>query len=120
MSRAEVAAIAGVITAVATQFLAVMISGGGHAWVEPFFFSVAMWVMFPLMFIRVEQHRTGSDMLPALDWLVLLLAIVLDALLVSATIERDEPWLPMFGTGTERFVQVFRMDPVLPALWIAL
>jgi hypothetical protein len=120
MSRAVVAGIAGVITAAAAQFLAAMISGGGHAWVEPFFFSAAMWVMFPLMFIRVQQHRAGSDKLAPLDWLVMLLAIALDILLVMTTIERDEPLLPMFGTGTERFVRVLRTDPVLPALWIAL
>ena len=104
MSREVVAGVAGVITAAVAQFLAAMISGAGHAWVEPFFFSPAMWVMFPLMFIRVQQHRAGSHGLPALDWLVLLLAIVLDVLLVMTTIEREEPLLPMFGTGTERFV----------------
>ena len=120
MSRAVVAGVAGVITAGAAQFLAAVISGAGHAWGEPFFFSAAMWVMFPLMFIRVQQHRAGSDELAPLDWLVMLLAIALDVLLVIATIEREEPLLPMFGTGTERFVQVFLMDPVLLALWIAL
>ena len=120
MSRAMVAGVAGATTAAVTQFLAAMISGGGHAWVEPFFFSAAMWVMFPLIFIRVQQHRAGSDKLAALDWLVLVLAILLDALLVVATVRRDEPLLPMFGTGTELFVRVFLMDPFLVALWIAL
>jgi len=120
MSREVVAVVAGVITAVVAQFLAFMISGAGHAWVEPFFFSPAMWVTFPLMFIRVQQHRAGSDELALLDWLVMLLAIALDLLLVITTIETEDPLLPMFGTGTERFVQVFLMEPVLVALWIAL
>lgn len=116
MSRTEAAGIAGLITAAAAHFLAAMISGAGHAWVEPFFFSAAMWVAFPLILIRLQLYRAGSDRLALLDWPVLILAILLDIWLVAATTAGD----PMFGTGTEHFVRVFWMDPPLVSLWIAL
>jgi len=115
MSRAVVAGVAGAITAAVAQFLAAMISGGGHAWTEPFSFSAAMWIMFPPMFIRVQQHRSGSRRLVWLDWFALFVAVLLDGLLVVAT--RGDG---LSGTGTELFLRVLWMDPVLVVLWIAI
>jgi hypothetical protein len=98
--------------AAVAQFLSVLLSGAGHGWVEPFFFSPAMWITLPLMAIRLSRRAAGSD---SLDWvvdgLVLIWGLILDVLLVIATAS---------GTGTEIFLKVATMGLPLVALWMAL
>lgn len=110
MFGAVVAGTAGLLMAAAAHFLGLMVSGGGHAWTEPFFFSVAMWLAFPWMFIRIHEHRAGSDEFAWLDWLVLFCGLLLDAWLVVATVGSSDT-TQLSGTGTERFLQLVEMDP---------
>ena len=107
MSRTMKAATVGIILAAIAHFVAAMVSGAGHAWTEPFLFSVVMWITLPLAAIRLSQHWTGSDRLRWLDWLLLLTGILLDALLAMAT----------SGSGEAEYF--FKVDLPVVGLWIA-
>jgi hypothetical protein len=64
MFRPIAAAITGIMFAAVAQFLAFGLSGAGHGWTEPFFFSAAMWITLPVMAIRLSR-RTTPDWSPA-------------------------------------------------------
>jgi hypothetical protein len=116
--RRIAAALAGVVLAAAAQFIALLLSGAGHAWVEPFFFSALLWPALPLMAIRLQGRAAGSN--PMVDGTALLFGLILDALLVMATVDGMGGAFPMFGTGTERFLKVAAAALPLVLLWIAL
>ena len=110
MSRPIAAAVTGIMFAAIAQFLSILLGGAGHGWVEPFFFSAAMWITLPLMAIRLSRRAAGSD--SPVEWLVLLSGLLLDMLLVISTV---------FVTGTEYLLKVMAMGGLpLVALWVAL
>jgi len=117
MARTVWAGVAGIGLAAAAHFLALMLGGGGHAWTEPFLFSFALWVMFPLVLVRVRLVLTGSEGLAWLDSLVLCAGLLLEVLLVASTGGAESR---MSGTGTELFMRVLSMEPALVLLWILL
>ena len=116
--KALIPVIVGVIAAAAGQFVSLLLASAGHGWVEPYFFSPAMWVTLPLMAFRLAQYRSGSNKLASLDRWVLLLALVLDGLLAIATIRGGGPYLPMFGTGLDRLAEVAVAAAPFFILWI--
>ena len=105
MSRAWKAGLAGVAAAVVAQFVALLLTGAGHGWIPPFWFSLWLWPLLPLTLIRLGQRRSH-----ALDTGLIMLALALDAALVVATIDE----------GTEYFRPVITMGWPVVAVWLAL
>jgi len=78
MSSALKAGLAGVAAAAVAQFVALLLTGAGHGWIRPFWFSLWLWPLLPLTLVRLGQRRRQL----ALDAGLLLLAVVLDVALV--------------------------------------
>ncbi len=97
----------GLVVALLAQFLAFFMMGAGHGWLQPSSFSPALFIVYPIVFVRLM----APDELPsrALDLLVLAVALVLDVMLVKAT----------QAEGIQYFHRVMALPP-LPHLWLLL
>lgn len=97
--------VAGLVLAAFAQMLALLITGAGHGWGQPFRFSPALFLAYPIMFVRLRSPGT----LAWTDVALLAAAAALDLLLVQQTqIE-----------GVEYFRRVMRLPPI-PHLWLLL
>ena len=96
----------GLAVAAVGQMLAMMVAGAGHGWGTPFFFSPVLFLLYPVVLIRLLAPET----LPwrVIDLLLIAAAIALDLRLVQAT----------EAEGLEYFHSAMAMPP-LPHLWIA-
>jgi len=108
------AACAGIGAAAAAQIVSIAVAGGGHGWVEPFFFGPAMWLTLPLMAVRVSQHSAGSVRFPAIEPLVLLVGLGLDTALCVAT-NRS-----IIDTGRDEFLMAMSLEWPIVVPWLAL
>lgn len=97
--------VAGLVLAAFAQMLGLLITGAGHGWAQPFRFSPALFLAYPIVFVRLRAPGTLSWM----DVALLGAAGVLDMLLVHQT--RIE--------GTEYFRRVMALPPI-PHLWLLL
>lgn len=95
----------GLLVALLAQYLAFMMMGAGHGWLQPFSFSPALFIVYPIALIRLM----APDELPSrvLDLLLLVAALVLDVMLVKAT----------QSEGVEYFRRLMALPP-LPHLWV--
>jgi hypothetical protein len=97
--------VAGLVVAALAQMLGLLIGGAGHGWGQPFLFSPALFVAYPVVFLRLRAPGT----LAWTDVALLAAAGGLDMLLVRAT----------QAEGTRYFDAVMAMPPI-PHLWLAL
>lgn len=117
--RLIAALLLGALLAAAAQILALMLSGAGHGRTAPLFFSRIMWIMLPLMAVRLKL-KGERPWLFWLDLLTLLIGVLLDALLVTMTVENDEPLFQRLGSETETHGKVDWLGVPFVLLWIAL
>ncbi|HEX8363986.1 MAG TPA: hypothetical protein VF603_01725 [Allosphingosinicella sp.] len=97
--------VVGLTVAALAQLLALLVTGAGHGWGQPLRFSPALFVAYPIVFVRLRSPGT----LAWTDVALLAGAGLLDLLLVHQTgIE-----------GTEYFHRVMAMPPI-PHLWLLL
>lgn len=96
----------GLMLATLGQALAFMMLGAGHGWVTPFYFSPALFLVYPLAFIRMQAPERLPSRL--IDLLLVVIAIALDVWLVEQT--RNE--------GVEYYRRVMAAMPLFPMLWI--
>lgn len=101
------AAITGLVFAVLAQLLAAILIGPGEGWYQPFYFSPALFILYPIVFIRLA----APEELPwaGLDVLLVAAAVILDWLLVKATVQE----------GIQYFDKVMALPP-WPHLWLFL
>ncbi|HYG28700.1 MAG TPA: hypothetical protein VD887_00640 [Allosphingosinicella sp.] len=97
--------VVGLAVAALAQLLALLVTGAGHGWGQPLRFSPALFVVYPIVFVRLRSPGT----LAWADVALLAGAGLLDLLLVRQTgIE-----------GSEYFHSVMAMPPI-PHLWLLL
>jgi len=97
--------VVGLAVAALAQLLALLVTGAGHGWGQPLRFSPALFVAYPIVFVRLRSPGT----LAWTDVALLAGAGALDLLLVRQTgIE-----------GSEYFHSVMAMPPI-PHLWLLL
>jgi hypothetical protein len=89
------------------QTIAVGLAGAGHGWMAPFWLSMSLVALYPIVFIRAFASSSSSY-----DMVLILLAVafVLDLLLVANI------------TGVERhyFLNVWQCAQCATVLWILL
>jgi len=82
-------------------------NGAGEGWVEPFLFSLALWILLPVTFIKVSKgQRRGEN--SALDRKLLWAAALLDTLLIAMTLL----------DGGENFGRAMKFVPAYVYIWI--
>ena len=97
------AIVIGLSLAAFTQFFALAITGGGHGWTTPFWFSPVLFVLNPVAFVRVvgEQKKALG-----IDIVLVVIGVALDAGLYVQTVAEG--------------VQYFRGATLLNGVWLAL
>lgn len=84
----------GVLVGLFSLYVALAMTGAGHGWVTPFFFSLACPILFPLAAVRLARaDRGGVGMSVA----IVILAVVLDLLLLNATISEGVGYMHRVG-----------------------
>ena len=96
----------GLVVAALAQGMALFVAGAGHGWVTPFLYSPVLFLLYPIVLIRL--YAPGKLPWRPLDLLLPAVAIILDVWLVRET--RAE--------GLQYFRRAMAMPP-LPHLWIA-
>jgi hypothetical protein len=79
--------------------------GAGHGWGKPFYFTPALFILYPIVLIRLIAPRELPSLV--LDVSLLAAALVLDLLLVRAT----------QSEGVEYFWRLMAAPP-FPHLWL--
>ncbi len=97
------AVVIGLALAAFTQFFALAVTGGGHGWTTPFWFSPALFVLNPVAFVRAAGDRKPG----AIDIMLVALAGALDVALFAKTQQE----------GVEYFWRVSPLNWVWLALW---
>jgi hypothetical protein len=82
-----VAIVVGLAIAAVAQFLALMLNGAGHGWTEPFFYSVFLFVAYPVALSRIPREA-GMGVNP--DFFLLVLGVVATLLLFAQTSSEPE------------------------------
>ena len=110
-------ALSGVVIAAVAQFIALMLTGAGHGWITPFWFSPALWLLMPIVLVRLRNRvpsKTGSP-LPNVS--LLLIALALDIALIIRTFAEGSD---QFMNGSDYLMKVAAVDPPLVMTWILL
>lgn len=94
----------GLLLALATLFVSFMMTGGGHGWITPLWFSLAGLVLCPAAFLRFAEFDVTRQ---STNIALIITAIVLDALLVKLTLDE----------GLIYFHRVGGMAYIWIALW---
>jgi hypothetical protein len=89
-----------------TQFIGLGIGGAGHGWVAPFFFTMPLVLLYPLVFIRAFS-RAGAR---KVDVSILVVAAALDLFLLRN----------LFFQEYEYFLKVWNFGSTIVALWFGL
>jgi hypothetical protein len=102
---------AGLVVAGFAQCLALLMTGAGHGWITPFFYSPALFVAYPIVLVRIFGKDSGAPRRRwlAVDLLLVAAAVLLDFLLVRTTLDEGIQYV-------ERVMAV----PPLPHLWVLL
>jgi hypothetical protein len=103
----RVALVIGLLIAASAQLLAFPIAGAGHGWMQPLFFSPALFVVYPILVVRLSAPKELPW--PGIEVLLVGAGIALDLLLVRAT----------EAEGMTYFRGVLASPP-LPHLWLLL
>jgi hypothetical protein len=88
------------------QFIALGIGGAGHGWIAPFYFTIPLFLLYPLVFIRAFS-RVGTW---KVDAAILVIAAVLDLLLLRN----------LFFLEYEYFLRMWNDARGVVALWFGL
>ena len=105
--RAIVLGTLGLLPALAAQWIALGIGGAGHGWVGPVFFSMPLFLLYPLAFLRALPSPAGAQ---RADAILLAAAGGLDFLLLGDMILVEKAYV-LAAVGAA---------PGLVALWLAL
>jgi hypothetical protein len=100
-------AAAGLLIAAFASMLALGIAGGGHGWITPFFFSLALVPAYPVVLLRLTALGPRWFVV---DLALAALAGIADAALYFFTIRE----------GTEYFWRVVDAQAWAPLLWLAI
>lgn len=100
-------AIVGLLIAAFARMVAVGMVGGGHGWVTPMFFSLALFLAYPVALLRLTA--TGPRWV-VVDLVIVGLAGLADVALLLATIQE----------GMEYFWRVLGSFALIPILWLAI
>ncbi|HEX5182038.1 MAG TPA: hypothetical protein VFW19_02680 [Allosphingosinicella sp.] len=96
----------GLLPWLVAQFIAFGIGGAGHGWIAPFYFSIPLFFLYPLVFIRAFSNTGKRE----IDAAILVIAAVLDTLLLrNALYSESEYVIRMWGDAGG-----------VVALWLAL
>jgi hypothetical protein len=107
MAGRVVLAIAGLLIAAFALMVAFGLAGGGHGWVTPMFFSLALFLAYPAALVRLTA--TGPRWV-SVDLVIVAVGGIADVALFLATIQE----------GTQYFWRVFNSFALIPILWLAL
>lgn len=101
----------GLMVAAFAQYLALTMTGAGHGWIAPFFYSPALFVAYPLVLVRIFGRGAGAPRRRrlAIDLLLVTAAVLLDVLLVRSTLAEERQY----------FEAVMALPP-FPHLWLLL
>lgn len=94
----------GLALAMFTQFIALLMTGAGHGWITPFWFSPLLFVLNPIAFTRVASGRKGA---PVIDIILIVIGVALDIALYTRTV----------AEGVEYFSRVAPFNWVWLAFW---
>ncbi|MGH6616316.1 hypothetical protein [Sphingomonas sp.] len=84
----------GLLIGLFSLYVALVMTGAGHGWITPFFFSLACPVLFPLVAVRLARADRGRfDMSVA----IIILAVVLDLILLNATTREGVGYMHRVG-----------------------
>ena len=97
----------GLATALLTQFIGLGMTGAGHGWIAPFYFSMPLFLLYPAALIRAFRSGRGGM---AIDLALLAVALALDLLLLRN----------IFGEENRYFHTLWGRFPGFVLLWIAL
>ncbi|MDB5675618.1 MAG: hypothetical protein JWM65_2600 [Sphingomonas bacterium] len=103
-ARTFAAVTIGLALAMFTQFIALLMTGAGHGWITPFWFSPLLFVLNPIAFTRVVGGRKGA---PGIEIVLIVVGVALDVALYSRTM----------AEGVEYFWRVIPFNWVWLALW---
>jgi hypothetical protein len=107
MGRRIILAIVGLLIAAFGLMVAVGMVGGGHGWVTPMYFSLALFLAYPVVLVRLTA--TGPRWV-VVDLVIVGIAAITDFALCFATIQE----------GMEYFWRVFGGFALIPILWLAI
>jgi len=105
--RIAIAGAAGLLLWLAAQALAFGLAGAGHGWVDPFFFTLPLVVLYPAALIRWRGPSRGRG---GIDLLLLLTGLALDFLLVGRSLGEEGAYL----------LRIWQFEPAAVAIWIIL
>jgi hypothetical protein len=94
----------------ATQFLALGIGAAGYGWMEPFWLSMALLVLYPLAFVRAFCVTEPWSTIVA--GMLLVIAVTLDALMLGG--------LFLHGDIFSKQWNMYPDERWVPLLWFAL
>ena len=103
-ARTFAAVTIGLALAVFTQFIALLMTGAGHGWITPFWFSPLLFVLNPIAFTRVVGGPKGA---PVIDIILIVIGVALDIALYTRTV----------GEGVEYFWRVAPFNWVWLVFW---
>jgi hypothetical protein len=84
IKKSAVPAVIGLAFAVTTTLIGMAMTGAGHGWITPFFFSFAGFALFPIAFARfvfATETRMGTNIA------LIAVAVILDVWLLVNTLE---------------------------------
>jgi hypothetical protein len=102
-----VAVLAGLALAALAQYLALAMAGGGHGWVAPLFYSMLLFIVYPVAFLSRTDTAHPSI---AIDVGLLVVAGAADLLLLVQTVTQEGRY----------FMLVAEMGGPLMAFWLVL
>lgn len=101
------AILGGLGCAVLAQALAFGMAGAGDGWIAPFYFSMALFVLFPAALAAHVDRESSSLMAEAV---MLCVGIGLDGLLL----------VNILGPESSYFATIMRIAGIFPILWLGL
>lgn len=107
--RAAIFGVLGLLAWFATQAVALGLSGGGHGWTGPFFFSMPLIILYPLTFILAFSSKARSPNVEVSLWAA---AIVLNLLLLAN----------IFSSEHDYFIRMWRFSDgsLFISIWLGL
>jgi hypothetical protein len=117
MSGKALLGLSGIAIAAVAQFIAFMLTGAGHGWITPFWFSLSLWLLLPLVLVRLRGRAISGAGSLLRNASLLPLALALDlALIVATFVEGSDQII----SGPHYFMKVTAAGPMLVVTWIML
>jgi hypothetical protein len=84
----------GLLIGLFSLYVALVMTGAGHGWITPFFFSLACPVLFPLVAVRLARADCGGV---GMSIVIIMMAVVLDLILLNATTREGVGYMHRVG-----------------------